>query len=184
VLDTALLHEPGTPFDNYLIPNIIPLGFSRIEWFERYLDLLERTLDWSAFTRRLRGYLEGVTYAPARLRPDGFDNGRALAALEGFVVSMDEQVREDVRDILRATLERAPLQTNNVVTLFVRHRLEAGNLPQARETLRAQIEFERGLDIASCVERTRACGRVASGMALDPALRLAVMGEALPAAGA
>lgn len=184
VLDTALLHEPGTPFDNYLIPNIIPHGFTRIVWFERYLDLIERTMDWGAFKRRLRGYLEGVTYAPARRRPEGFDDARALAGLEGFVTSMDAALRDDVRAILAFTLDRAPLQLHNVVTLIVRYRLEAGNLPQIRETLREQIAFERELDLALCIERGRSCGGVASGAALDPALRLAVVGEAGVTAGA
>jgi radical SAM superfamily enzyme YgiQ (UPF0313 family) len=71
VLDAEALHEPGSYFDNYLIPNILPRGMSRIELFERYIPLMERTLDWDNFTKRMRGYLEGITYEPALRRTDG-----------------------------------------------------------------------------------------------------------------
>jgi|GEM_PF-384413 len=176
VLDVDRLHPPGAYFDNYLIPNIIPGGFSRIELFERYIPLMEKTLDWDSFTRRMLGYLAGITHGPALETPPGGGARGMSSELRAYVESLDEHVRSRVLEMLSFAMERAPRQLYNVVTLIVRHSLEVANLPRTCETIRRQIEFERDLDLSQCIERERAHGTVASGMALDPALRLAVVG--------
>jgi hypothetical protein len=153
VLDADALHEPGTYFDNYLIPNILPHGMSRIELFERYIPLMERTLDWDNFTRRMLGYLEGITYEPALRRPEGWPS-ELHPDLQAYVESLDEPVQRNVLEILALTAKRAPTQLHTVVTLIVRHSIEADNLPATRESIRRQIEFERDLDLEQCLYRS------------------------------
>ncbi len=152
VLDNAALHEPGTFFDNYLIPNILPRSMSRLELFERYIPLMERTLDWDNFTARMRGYIAGITYAPALRRPAG-GPGEMPGELRTYVASLDAPVRSNVLEILALTAERAPTQLHNVVTLIVRQSIEADNLAATRESIRRQIAFERGRDLERCLYR-------------------------------
>jgi len=177
VLDTDALHPPGSYFDNYLIPNILPTGFSRLELFEHYIPLMERTLDWDAFTRRMLGYLAGITYAPALAKPSGGGAPGMSPDLRAYIASLDEHVRTRVLEMLAFAMEHAPLQLYNVVTLVVRHSIEVANLPRTCETIRRQIAFERDLDLSRCVERAHARGTVASGVALDPALHLSVVDD-------
>lgn len=178
VLDPDALHPAGSHFDNYLIPNTVPLGFSRIELFEHYIPLMERTLDWDSFARRMLGYLAGITHAPALERPAAGAAPGMSDDLRAYIGSLDDHVRSRVLEILAFAMERAPLQLYNVVTLIVRHSIEVENLPRIRETVRRQIEFERDLDLSHCIEQGRARGAVASGAPLDDALRLAVVGHA------
>ena len=184
VLDADALHPPGTYFDNYLIPNILPQGFSRIELFEHYIPLMEKTLDWDAFARRMLGYLAGITHAPALAKPKANGSPGMSPELRAYIASLDERVRMRVLEMLSFAMEHVPLQLYNVVTLIVRHSIEVDNLPRTRQTVQNQIEFERGLDLSQCIEREHATGTVASGMTLDPALRLAVVDESGLAAGA
>lgn len=150
VLDVDALHEPGTFFDNYLIPNILPHGMSRLELFEHYVPLMERTLDWDNFTARMRGYLEGITYEPALRRSEG-GSAEMPAELRVYVDSLDDPVRRNVLEILALTAERAPAQLHSVVTLIVRQSIEADNLSATRESIRRQIEFERDLNLEDCL---------------------------------
>jgi radical SAM superfamily enzyme YgiQ (UPF0313 family) len=150
VLDGEALHEPGTFFDNYLIPNILPHGMSRIELFERYVPLMEKTLDWDNFTSRMRGYLEGITYEPARGKP-GAGPGGMPDELRVYVESLDDHVRRNVLEILALTAERAPAQLHSVVTLIVRHSIEVGNLAATKESIARQIAFERDRDLSECL---------------------------------
>jgi radical SAM superfamily enzyme YgiQ (UPF0313 family) len=153
VLDIDLLHEPNTYFDNYLIPNIIPQGMSRTEEFTRYIGLMEKTLDWDNFTKRMIAYLENITYAPALRRPEARGTRGMPTELRAYIASLAEPVRQNVLKILAFGLERAPLQMYNLVTLIVRHSIEFDNLPQMRETLRRQIDFEKHLDLSRCIYR-------------------------------
>jgi radical SAM superfamily enzyme YgiQ (UPF0313 family) len=150
VLDAEALHEPGTFFDNYLIPNILPHGMSRIELFERYVPLMEKTLDWDNFTNRMRGYIEGITYEPAR-RARGGGSGEMPRELRVYVESLEEDVRRNVLEILALTAEKAPGQLHSVVTLIVRHSIEVGNLAATKESIARQIAFERGRDLSQCL---------------------------------
>jgi radical SAM superfamily enzyme YgiQ (UPF0313 family) len=183
VLDADALHPPGTYFDNYLIPNILPQGFSRLELFERYIPLMEKTLDWDSFAKRMLGYLAGITWAPALAKAQGTGSPGMSPELRAYIGSLDERVRTRVLEMLSFAMEHAPLQLYNVVTLIVRHSIEVDNLPRTCETIRKQIEFERDLDLASCVEQGHAAGSVASGLPLDDALHLSVLDQARPAAG-
>lgn len=175
VLDADALHEPGTYFDNYLIPNIVPIGFSRLELFEHYIPLMEKTLDWESFKRRMLGYLAGITHAPALARPAAGASPGMSPDLRAYIGSLDDHVRGCVLEMLAFAAEHAPLQLYNVVTLIVRHSIEVANLPRTCETVRRQIAFERDLDLSQCIERGRAHATVSSGTALDPALRLSVV---------
>lgn len=150
VLATDALHEPGTFFDNYLIPNILPLGMTRMELFEHYIPLMERTLDWDNFTQRMLGYLAGITYEPAR-RATGDGPRRMPDELRVYVESLDERVRRNVLEILAFTAKHAPAQLHSVVTLIVRQSIEVDNLAMTRESIQRQIEFERDLDLTTCL---------------------------------
>jgi hypothetical protein len=104
--------------------------------------------------------------------------------LRAYIASLDERVRMRVLEMLSFAMEHVPLQLYNVVTLIVRHSIEVDNLPRTRQTVQGQIEFERDLDLSQCIEREHATGTVATGIALDPALRLAVVGASGLATGA
>jgi radical SAM superfamily enzyme YgiQ (UPF0313 family) len=185
VLDADALHEPGTYFDNYLIPNILPHGMTRLELFERYIPLMDKTLDWDSFTRRMIGYLSGITYPPALKKPDSGGAPRSMPAdLKAYIASLDEHVRTRVLEILSYAAQHAPAQLHNVVTLILRHTIEVDNQPHTRETIRKQIEFEHDLDLSRCLERGRALGAVASGYVLDPSHQLTGVGESRTATGA
>jgi len=145
---------------------------------------MEKTLDWDAFAGRMLGYLAGITHAPALAKPKGNGSPGMSPDLRAYIASLDEHVRTRVLEMLSFAMEHVPLQLYNVVTLIVRHSIEVDNLPRIRETVRRQIEFERDLDLSQCIEREYATGTVATGMALDPALRLAVIGESGLTAGA
>ncbi len=153
VLDIDLLHEPDTYFDNYLIPNIIPHGMSRTKEFIRYIELMEKTLDWDNFTKRMIAYIENINYAPALRKPQESGSREMPAELRAYIGSLSEPVRRNVLRILAAGQERAPLQMYNLVTLIVRHSIEFDNLPQTTQTLRKQIEFEKDLDLSRCIYR-------------------------------
>jgi radical SAM superfamily enzyme YgiQ (UPF0313 family) len=151
VLDIDLLHEPNTFFDNYLIPNIIPYGMSRREEFTGYIKMMEKTLDWDNFTRRMIGYVENISYAPALRRPEERGPRELPAELRAYIASLAEPVRQNVLKILAFGLERAPLQMYNLVTLIVRHSIEVDSMPQKRETIQQQIDFESNLDLSRCI---------------------------------
>jgi hypothetical protein len=162
VLATDALHEPGTFFDNYLIPNIIPHGMTRIELFEHYIPLMERTLDWDNFTARMLGYLAGITYEPAR-GAGGGGGGRMPDELRTYVESLDPPVRRNVLEILAYTARHAPVQLHSVVTLIVRQSIEVDNLAMTRQSIERQIDFERDLDLGACLYRRPALPVVMSG---------------------
>jgi radical SAM superfamily enzyme YgiQ (UPF0313 family) len=153
VLDIDLLHEPDTYFDNYLIPNIVPSGMSRTDEFTHYIRLMEKTLDWDNFTRRMIAYLENITYVPALRRPEDRGPRELPEELRAYIASLDEPVRQNVLKILKVGLERAPLQMYNIVTLIVRHSIEFDNLPHVRASIRRQIDFEKDLDLSRCICR-------------------------------
>jgi Radical SAM superfamily len=151
VLDEAALHEPGTFFDNYLIPNIVPLQITRLELFERYIALMERTLDWDSFTQRMLGYLHGITYEPARRRNSGAARAKMPEDLRTYVESLEPRVRGHVLEILATTASQAPNQLHSVVTLIVRQSIEVQNLGLTKESIERQIAFERDLDLEGCL---------------------------------
>ena len=135
----------------FVIPNILPGGMTRLELFERYVPLMEKTLDWASFKRRVIGYVENISYEPA-LRSEGGQGPRQLPdELRAYIGTLEEDVRGHVLEILKFTAERAPAQMHNVVTLIVRHSIEVDNLPQVRATVERQIAFERGRDLSRCL---------------------------------
>jgi radical SAM superfamily enzyme YgiQ (UPF0313 family) len=153
VLDADALHPPGTFFDNYLIPNILPMQMTRLEMFEQFVPFMERTLDWDNFTQRMLGYLDGITYEPA-LRSQS--NGKSVAMpdeLRSYVESLEPRVRANVLEILATAASRAPAQLQSIVILIVRQSIEADNLAVTRATIERQIEFERSLDLDECLLR-------------------------------
>ncbi|MDQ3070202.1 MAG: B12-binding domain-containing radical SAM protein [Acidobacteriota bacterium] len=156
VLDVDALHEPGTYFDNYLIPNILPASMTRLELFDRYVPLMEKTLDWDSFTGRVLRYLELITYEPAKRRAAEGESREMPQDLRDYVASLDDNVRENVIEILSYAAAHAPEQMHNVVTLIVRHSIEVDNLPQTRATVQRQIAFERGKDLSGCLYKRKA----------------------------
>jgi radical SAM superfamily enzyme YgiQ (UPF0313 family) len=171
VLDVDKLHEPGTYFDNYLIPNIVFHGMTRAEMFHNYVRLMEKTLDWDNFTDRMMAYLANITYEGALQKPER-SNREMPTDLRTYIGSLDEKVRRNVLKILAFCSERAPLQLYNVVTLIVRHSLEVDNLPHTQETIRRQLAFEHDLDLSACVYRghpSRATGETGHMPAEHPA---------------
>lgn len=124
------------------------------------------------------GYLAGITHAPALARPQGNGASGMSPELRAYIASLDDRVRARVMEMLSFAMEHAPLQLYNVVSLIVRHSIEVDNLPRTCETIRRQIEFERGLDLDRCVEQGHSPGTVASGVPLDGALNLTVMDDA------
>jgi len=73
------------------------------------------------------------------------------AELRAYIASLAEPVRQNVLKILAFGLERAPLQMYNLVTLIVRHSIEVDSMPQKRETIQQQIDFESNLDLSRCI---------------------------------
>jgi radical SAM superfamily enzyme YgiQ (UPF0313 family) len=172
VLDVDALHEPGTYFDNYLIPNILPASMTRLELFERYVPLMETTLAWDSFTGRMLRYLEGITYEPAR-REAGAGGPREMPQeLRDYIATLDDEVRGHVLAILSFAATHAPAQMHNVVTLIVRHSIEVDNLPQTRATVERQIAFERNRDLSRCLYRPKA----GSGALMPTAVSAALPG--------
>jgi hypothetical protein len=133
--------------------NIIPKGMTRPELFSGYLSLVEKVYDWDNFAARIKGFVSNVKRRPNVPQESGQQKSLS-PALNAFLLSLEEKVRNAVFDIFLYTRQHSPFMIGNVAGLMARQYLEASKLPLLREAILKQMKFEESLDIEKFIERT------------------------------
>lgn len=117
---------------------------TRVELMEGFGDLLERTRDWSNFEARIKGFVSEVTRKPNLAPNTAIDNNVSMQKrIRKFLLSVDEDVRQTIFDILMHTRVRAPFLLERVFRLIIQQYNETVLLETLREEISQRIELEK-----------------------------------------